>query len=129
MKILLGDEHLQIREDVENVIRKIPGIDEIDEVFDGSELLAKVSDNSYDIVILDMSLPGISVLDFISGLKRTRIKANILLYSFDPKKEYAMFALRKGASGYLSNPVIYDELPKAIRHIRKGGRYVSTESA
>jgi two-component system, NarL family, invasion response regulator UvrY len=129
MRILIGDAHLQTREDVENVIRKIPGIDEIDEVFDGNELLAKVSNNTYDIVILDMSLPGISGLDFIAGMKRTRNKANILLYSFSPKKEHAMFALRKGASGYLSNSVIYDELPNAIRQIRKGGRYVSTESA
>jgi two-component system, NarL family, invasion response regulator UvrY len=129
MKILIGDDHLQTREGVEHIVRNLPDVDLIDEACSGNELLDKVSSNIYDMVILDMSLAGISGFDFLKQMKRTRNKANVLLYSFSPQKEHAMIALRKGAAGYLSNQFVFEELPKAIRQIRKGGRYVSTESA
>lgn len=129
MKILIGDDHYQVREGVEQIIRTLPDIERIDEVSDGYELLSKVTNNQYDIVILDICLPGISGLDILNKMRRIKNKTNTLLYSFDPQSQQAIFALRNGATGFLSNNSVFEEMTKAIQMIRKGGRYVSTEIA
>jgi two-component system, NarL family, invasion response regulator UvrY len=129
MNILIGDNHLQIREGVEQIIRTLPEVEIIDEVTDGEELLDKVSTQKYDLVILDISIPSVSGLDVLQKMRHSRNRTNVLLYSFDPQRQYAMFALRNGASGYLSNNSVYDELTTAIRSILQGGKYVSAETA
>ena len=129
MNILIGDDHLLIREGVEQIIMTLPDIESIDEASNGLELLHKINSNKYDMVILDMALPGFSSLDILKKMRRNKNKANVLIYSFEYKSHQPMFALRNGASGFLSNNCVYDELTKAIRQIRRGGKYFSTESA
>lgn len=129
MKILIGDDHFQVREGVEQIIRTLPDINVIDEVSDGYDLLSKVTQNQYDIVILDICLPGVSGMDILNKMRRLKNKTNVLLYSFDTQSQQAIFALRNGATGFLSNNCVYDEMTKAIRTIRKGEKYISTETA
>jgi two-component system, NarL family, invasion response regulator UvrY len=129
MNILIGDDHLLVREGVERIIRKIPEVDLIDEVSDGNMLLDRVSSRKYDMVILDISIPGVSGLELLQKMRHNKNKTNVLLYSFDPYREHAMFALRNGASGFLSKESVYKELTTAIRIISKGGKYVSAETA
>lgn len=129
MNILIGDDHLKVREDVEQIIRSLPEVERIDEVTDGVELLSKVSSSKYDLVIMDISIPGVSGLDVLQKMRHDKNRTNVLLYSFDPKKQYAMFALQHGASGYLAKESVFMELTTAIRRILKGGKYVSAETA
>jgi two-component system, NarL family, invasion response regulator UvrY len=129
MNILIGDDHLLVREGVEQIIRSLPEIEMIDEVTDGIELLNKVSSSKYDLVIMDISIPGVSGLEVLQKMRHDKNMTNVLLYSFDPQRQHAMFALRHGASGYLAKESVYDELTTAVRRILKGGKYVSAETA
>jgi len=129
MNILIGDDHLLVREGVEQIIRSLPEIEMIDGVTDGNELLNKVSNSKYDLVIMDISIPGVSGLDVLQKMRHDNNRTNVLLYSFDPQRYHAMFALRHGASGYLAKESIFMELTTAVRRILKGGNYVSAETA
>jgi len=129
MNILIGDDHLLVRKGVEQIIRKLPEIELIDGVADGNELLSKVSNSKYDLIIMDMSIPGVSGLDVLQKMRQNKNKTNVLLYSFDPQRQHAMFALRHGASGYLAKESIFMELTTAVRRILKGEKYVSAETA
>ncbi|HET9571405.1 MAG TPA: response regulator transcription factor [Bacteroidales bacterium] len=129
MNILLGDDHLMVRAGVEQIIRTLPEVVLIEEVNDGYELLSKVDSHQYDLVIMDISISGISGLDVLQKMRHNKNMTNVLLYSFDPHKQQAMFALRQGASGYLAKNSVFEELATAIRRISKGGKYVSAETA
>ena len=129
MNILIGDDHLLVRKGVEQIIRKLPEIELIDGVADGNELLSKVSNSNYDLIIMDISIPGVSGLDVLQKMRQNKNKTNVLLYSFDPQRQHAMFALRHGASGYLAKESIFVELTTAVRRILKGEKYVSAETA
>lgn len=129
MNILIGDDHLKVREGVEQIIRSLPEVEQIDEVTDGVELLNRVSNSKYDLVIMDISIPGVSGLDVLQKMRHDKNMTNVLLYSFDPQSQQAMYALRYGASGYLTNDSIYMELTTAVRRILKGEKYVSAETA
>lgn len=129
MNILIGDDHLQVREGVEQIVRTLPDIDLIDGATDGHELLSKVSVSKYDLIIMDISIPGVSGLDVLQKMRKNKNKTNVLLYSFDPQRQHAMFALRHGASGYLAKESIFVELTTAVRRILKGEKYVSAETA
>ena len=129
MNILIGDDHYLVREGVEQIIRTLPEVESIDEVTDGNELLCKVNSSKYDLVIMDISIPGVSGLDVLQKMRHDRNMTNVLLYSFDPQRQHAMFALRHGASGYLAKNSVFEELTTAVRRILKGGKYVSAETA
>ena len=129
MNILIGDDHLLVREGVEQIIRTLPEVEFIDEVTDGNELLSKVNSSKYDLVIMDISIPGVSGLDVLQKMRHNKNMTNVLLYSFDPQRQHAMFALRHGASGYLAKESVFEELTTAVRRILKGGKYVSAETA
>jgi len=129
MNILIGDDHLLVREGVEQIIRTLPEVESIDEVTDGNELLCKVNSSKYDLVIMDISIPGVSGLDVLQKMRHNKNMTNVLLYSFDPQRQHAMFALRHGASGYLAKNSVFEELTTAVRRILKGGKYVSAETA
>jgi two-component system, NarL family, invasion response regulator UvrY len=129
MNILIGDDHLLVREGVEQIIRTLPEVELIDEVTDGIELLNKVNTSKYDLVIMDISIPGVSGLDVLQRMRHNKNMTNVLLYSFDPQRQHAMFALRHGASGYLAKNSVFEELTTAVRRILKGGKYVSAETA
>jgi DNA-binding NarL/FixJ family response regulator len=129
MNILIGDDHMQIREGVEQIIRSLPEVEMIDEATDGTELLNKVTNSKYDLVIMDISIPGVSGLDILQKMRHEKNMTNVLLYSFDPQKQHAMFALRHGASGFLAKESVFMELTTAVRRILRGGKYVSAETA
>lgn len=129
MNILIGDYHLNVREGVEQIIRTLPEVESVEEAADGAELLDKVSKSSFDLIIMDVSIPGVSGFDVLQKMRHDKIKANVLLYSFDPQRQHAMFALRNGASGFLAKESLFVELTAAVRLIQKGGKYVSAETA
>src|SRR5207245_1008206 len=89
------------------------------------EALESVRLQNWDIVILDISMPGKSGLDILDDLKRLRPKLPILLLSMHPEEQYARRALKAGASGYLTKESVPDELKLAVRKIVAGGRCVS----
>lgn len=129
MKILIADDHAIVREGVKQIVRGLPEVTLIEEVSDGNEAFAKICSTVYDVVILDISMPGMSGLDVLQRMKDRNIQARVLMFSFYPQEQYAIRAFKLGASGYLSKGSAFEELATAIRKIAAGGRYVSAALA
>jgi two-component system, NarL family, invasion response regulator UvrY len=125
MKILIADDHAIVREGVKQIVKTLPEISLIDEVCDGNEAFSKICEIKYDLVILDISMPGMSGLDVLQRMKDKSLKTKVLIFSLYPQEQYAIRAFKLGASGYLSKDSAYEELALAIRKIASGGRYVS----
>ena len=129
MNILIADDHAIVREGVKQIVRGLPEVKLIEEVSDGNEAFSKICSTPYDIVILDISMPGMTGLDILQRMKDRNITARVLMFSFYPQEQYAIRAFKLGASGYLSKDSAFDELAAAIRKIAAGGRYVSAALA
>ena len=97
----------------------------IDEAGNGQEALSKVMRSEYDLVVLDLKMPGKSGLDVLKEIKQHRPKMPVLILSMHPEEQFAIRAIRAGASGYLTKECAGDELVLAIRKALKGERYIS----
>jgi DNA-binding NarL/FixJ family response regulator len=85
--------------------------------------------HDWDVVILDISMPGKSGLDVLDELRRLRPRLPILLLSMHPEEQFARRALKAGAAGYLTKESVPEELKEAVRKVVAGGRYVSATLA
>jgi DNA-binding NarL/FixJ family response regulator len=99
------------------------------EAANGADALAQVQKHPFDLVLLDISMPGRSGLDVLKELKNVQPHLPVLMLSMYPEEQYAVRALRSGASGYLTKESAPDELISAIRKVCGGGRYVSASLA
>jgi len=99
------------------------------EASNGHEVLAEISKNKYDVVVLDISMPGINWLDTLKQIKSKSPNTFVLVLSIHPEDQYAVRALKAGASGYLSKESAPDELIVAIRKVATGKKYVSPSLA
>jgi two-component system, NarL family, invasion response regulator UvrY len=129
MKILIADDHAIVREGVKQIVKGLPEVKQIEEVSDGIEAFSKICETDYDIVILDISMPGMSGLDLLQRMKDRDLHTKVLMFSFYPQEQYAIRAFKLGASGYLSKDSAFDELALAIRKITQGGKYISAALA
>ncbi len=126
MRILIADDHAIVREGVKQILKTLPEVCIIDEIADGNEALLMISKTNYDLVILDISMPGMSGLDILQNLHHRKMTTRVLMLSFHPQEQYAIRAFKLGASGYLSKDSAFEELATAIRKIAAGGKYIST---
>jgi DNA-binding NarL/FixJ family response regulator len=129
MKILIADDHTIVREGLKQIVNTLPDVTLIDEASDGNEALLKIKEVGYDLVILDISMPGLSGLDILQSITRSKIDTRVLILSFHPEEQYAIRAFKLGASGYLSKDTAFEELTTAIHKIAAGGKYVSSAFA
>jgi two-component system, NarL family, invasion response regulator UvrY len=91
--------------------------------------LKKIWDNEYDVLLLDISMPGRSGLDILKQLKSDRPKLSVLVLSMYSEEQYALRALKAGASGYMTKESATDELIEAIRKVSTGRKYISPSVA
>jgi DNA-binding NarL/FixJ family response regulator len=129
MKILIADDHTVVREGLKLITEKATLCSVIDEAVNGDEALTKIMNNEYDLVILDISMPGKSGLDVLIEMKNKNIKIPVLILSVHPQEQYAIRAFKLGASGYLCKNSLYEELAIAINKILAGGKYISSALA
>ena len=129
MKVLIADDHAIVRGGLKQIVEKMNEVTTVDETGDGLEALAKIGENNYDLVILDISMPGLSGLDILKALKDRNESAHVLILSIHPLEQYAVRALNLGASGYLSKDSVYEELESAIKNIAAGRKYISSALA
>ena len=125
MKVLIADDHTIVREGLRQIVLKMSGIFTVDEASDGHEALNKILTEKYDLVLMDVSMPGLSGMDILKTMKERNECAQVLILSVHPQEQYAIRALRLGASGYLCKDSIYEELTSAIKKIASGGKYIS----
>ncbi len=129
IRLLVADDHAIVRKGIEQIIDETPDIRVADQACNGQEALDKVLKNDYDLVLLDISMPGRDGLEILKELKNQRPKLNVLMLSMYPEEQYAVRALRSGASGYLTKESAPDELIDAIRKVSSGHKYVSESLA
>jgi two-component system, NarL family, invasion response regulator UvrY len=126
MKILIADDHAIVREGIKQIVKSLPEVTLIDEAEEGYQTLEKIRTEGYDLVILDISMPGLTGLDILQIIKNRNLHTNVLILSFYPQEQYAIRAFKLGASGYLSKNSAFEELALAIKKIASGGKYISS---
>lgn len=129
MKILIADDHPIVRNGIKEIIQDISPTYVIDEAEDANEVAAKVIDSDYDLIILDISMPGGGGINALKQIKQLRQNAKVLMLSIYEDEMYINRSLKAGASGYLTKSVASDELELAIKKILAGEKYLSSEIA
>ena len=129
MKILIADDHAIVRRGLKEILLDEYPSAIIDEARDAEELLKKVFQDKWDLIISDLSMPGRSGLDALKQIKQAFPKLPVLIMSIYPEDQYAVRAFRAGASGYFNKNCIHEELFKAIESVRKGKKYITASVA
>ena len=126
IKILIADDHAVVREGLKQIVAETSDMEITDEASAGHEVLDKVRDNEYDVLVLDISMPGGDGLNILKQIKRERPKLPVLVLSMHPEEQYAVRVLKAGAAGYLTKESAPAELISAIRMVSTGRKYVSS---
>jgi two-component system invasion response regulator UvrY len=129
MKILICDDHKIVREGLRQILHQLPGVKSIEEAGNGNEALALLQRNVFNIVLLDISLPDKSGLEVLEKIKIKWPLTNVLMLSMHPQEQYAIRALKLGASGYLTKDTASEELRLAVNRVSAGGKYISQSLA
>lgn len=127
IRILVVDDHFMVRRGITELIKKIKNISSVDEAKNGKEALKKISINIYDIVLLDVSMPGENGLEILKQIDRHNSKVAVIMLSMYSDEHYVARAIKAGASGYLSKDNSPDELEHAIITVSKGKQYFSSD--
>ena len=125
IRVLIADDHAVVRQGLRQILGDTPEMLVAGEAATGQQVLDKVRAESWDVVVLDISMPDLSGLDVLKQIRSERPKLPVLVLSMYSEDQYAMRVLKAGASGYLTKESATDELVKAIRKVVSGGRYVS----
>jgi len=118
-----------VRAGLKEILAATGDIQVAGEAANGQEALAQIRERDYDVAVLDMSMPGRNGIELIKLVKAEKAKLKILVLSMHGETQYAVRALKAGASGYLTKDSAADQLVAAIRRIAAGGAYVSAETA
>jgi DNA-binding NarL/FixJ family response regulator len=129
LKILIADDHEVVRKGLGKLLVEMLQPIVVDEAKNGQEALSKVLKSEFDLVVLDIKMPGKSGLDTLKEIKQHRPKLPVLILSMHPEEQFAVRAIRAGASGYLTKECAGDELVLAVRKALKGEKYVSASLA
>ena len=129
MRILLADDHALVRQGLKLILADHFEHTQFGEARNANEALARVSKENWDVLVLDITMPGRSGLDVLQEVKRLRPKLPVLVLSMHPEDQFAVRMLKSGAAGYLTKESAGEELAGAIRKVIAGGRYVSPSLA
>ncbi|MCA1760268.1 MAG: response regulator transcription factor, partial [Bacteroidales bacterium] len=129
MKVLICDDHIIVRVGIRYLLEQMPEVTEIEEAENGNDAISILRNRDFNFVLLDISLPGISGLEVLQQIKANWHHINVLILSMHPQEQYAIRALKLGASGYLTKDTASEELLVAVRKIAAGGKYISISMA
>jgi DNA-binding NarL/FixJ family response regulator len=129
IKVLITDDHPVVRRGIRQILEDDDRISLVQEAGNGKELFERLKEQLFDVILLDISLPGRNGLDLIEQIKRTQSSASILILSIHSEEMYAIKALKAGAAGYLTKTSAPEELISAINKVSNGERYISTSLA
>ena len=129
IRVVIADDHQILREGLKQLLLAAGDLDVVGEAGDGHEVLERVRTLGFDVLLLDMSMPGNSGVELIKQVKAEKPKLRILVLSMHEEHQYAVRAIRAGASGYLTKESAAAQLVAAIRKIAAGGAFISAEVA
>ena len=125
MKILICDDHKIVRDGLRQILQQMKDVTFIGEARDGQEALNLLKSEVYEVVLLDISLPDKNGLEVLQAIKSKWPSTNVLMLSMHTQEQYAIRALKFGASGYLTKDTASEELILAIKKVSSGGKYIS----
>jgi len=129
MHVLICDDHQIVRDGLRQILAQNENIHAIDQAASGSEVFELFEKATYDLVILDISLPNQNGLDVLQIIKKKWPSTQVLMLSMYPQEQYAIRALSYGASGYLTKDTAAEELLLAVKKIAENGKYISPSLA
>ena len=129
IRIVIADDHTIVREGLRQLLGGAGDFEIVGEARDGVETMQRVRELDFDVLLLDMSMPGRSGMDLIRQVRAERPRVRILVLSMHQEHQYAIRAIRAGASGYLTKESASRELATALRKIAAGGAYITPEVA
>ncbi len=129
IKVLIADDHAVVRRGLRQILSETPDILVNGEASTVQEVRQLVHDQRWDVVVLDITMPGGSGLDLIAELRRLSPSPRVLVLTVYPEEQYAVRAIRAGAAGFLTKESAPEQLIAAVRKVAGGGRYVSSELA
>ncbi len=125
IRILVADDHTVVREGIKQILARHEGMIVEDEAASGQEVLSKVAKKNYDLVLLDISMPGKSGLEVLEEIKVRHPKLPVLILSMHPEEQYEVQAIKAGGNGYVTKRSTPDEVVLAVRRVLNGKRYIS----
>jgi two-component system, NarL family, invasion response regulator UvrY len=128
-RVLIADDHAMVRAGLRRWLEQDAAIDTIGEAVSGSETLERLRDSAWDVVVLDINMPDRSGIDILAHIRTGYPKTRVLVISAFSEKQYAIYALRAGAAGYLAKDQAPEDFMRAIRTVLAGRRFVSTTLA
>lgn len=128
-RIVIADDHAIVREGLKRIVGEARDLEVVDEAADGTQVMRVVRECNFDILVLDLSMPGRSGMELIKLVKAEKPKLRILVLSMHEELQYAVRAIKSGASGYLTKESAPAQLVLAINKIAAGGAFVTPEVA
>ena len=125
----MADDHAIVREGLKRIVGEVPGLQVLGEAADGTQVMQRVRELEFDVLVLDLSMPGRSGMELIKLVKAEKPRLRILVLSMHQETQYAVRAIKSGANGYLTKESAPAQLEQAIRKIAGGGAYISAEVA
>jgi DNA-binding NarL/FixJ family response regulator len=127
--VVLADDHQLLREGLVRLLSAEVDLEVVDQAANGYEVLEALRRRQVDVLVTDLSMPGIPTMDLIKRVKAEYPDVAVLVLTMHAEEQYALRAFRSGANGYLTKDVAGDQLVGAIRKLASGGAYVSPELA
>jgi DNA-binding NarL/FixJ family response regulator len=125
IRVFIADDHPIVRQGLRRIVETDSGLVITGEAGDAATLLVALETAATDLVLLDVSMPGGPFLETLRALRERHPTIGVLVLSVHPEDQWAVRALKAGASGYLTKDHSPDQLLEAIRRVYRGGKYVS----
>lgn len=129
IKILIADDHALVRAGLKQVVSEVDDMEVKGEAATGTEAVAQVKEQDWDVVLLDISMPDLNGIDALRQIRQLKPDLPVLILSMYPEDQYAVNLLRAGASGYMTKESAPNQLVAAIRKVVQGRKYVSSSLA
>lgn len=123
INILITEDHPMIRRSLRRILEDSGQAGLIEEAGSGTEMIAKIGENDFDVILLDISLPGKSGFELLKDIREIKPGINVLIVSIYPAEQYGLRAMKLGASGYVTKADAPDNLLNAVQTVVKGGKY------
>ena len=125
IRIVVADDHTIVREGLKQVLSAAADLTIVGEAQNGQEVLQRVREENFDVLLLDMSMPGKSGIELIKQVRAEKPRLRIMVLSMHQEPQYAVRAIKAGASGYLTKESASAQLVSAIRKVAGGGAFIT----
>jgi len=129
IRIVIADDHPIVREGLKQILSGAPDLGLVGEAQNGQEVLERVREQEFEVLVLDLSMPGRSGIELIRQVREEKPKLRILVLSMHQEQQYAVRAIKAGAAGYLTKEGAAAQLVPAIRKVAGGGAFVTAAVA